>query len=402
MASVNSADKAAGAFTRLAAMLLCIEWVRGAFLVAYLPVFAVSQIGLSPAVVGLAVSVHYLTDSAIKSFAGYLLDKYRPRLVLNGGFALALAGFVLMATSRHGWELVAASGLLGAGLSPAWIVCLSQVSEENRAASMGKLYIYWMAGLGLGPVLLNLVWGAGDRAAVAAIAAVFAIGWLLAAGAPARVVSRAQAHVPLREQIGRLRDGLKRSKLLLPGMLLQTLAAGMLVPFLSTFATDQLGLSHAQFSAAMITGGGSVVLLLVPMGKWYDSRGGKSFLVAGLAAFALSLCGLTGVHSFAGAVSAALLMGCAYATLLPAWNALMAHHVPADAAGMGWGVFSSVEGIGVVVGPLLGSALASAGGAAAPFWVSAAIFGALSVWYLRAPSSLYPHPTSADLGKSPA
>lgn len=121
-----------------------MEWVRGAFLVAYLPAYALEGWGLSSSIVGIAVSVHYLTDSLIKGFTGYLLDRFSNRKVLHGGFTLSMIGLLLMATTHNAWILIAASACLGAGFSPIWIICMSQIKEENRAQQAGSyMHIGW-------------------------------------------------------------------------------------------------------------------------------------------------------------------------------------------------------------------------------------------------------------------
>jgi MFS family permease len=132
-------------FTRLALILFFIEWIRGAVLIAFLPTYVLTSWGHTTSVVGIAVSVHYLTDSLIKSFIGYLLDRYPGRTVLHGGFFLGFVGLLMMVTTHSPWMLIVASACLGAGFSPIWILCMSQVSEENRAQQMGALsYTGWL------------------------------------------------------------------------------------------------------------------------------------------------------------------------------------------------------------------------------------------------------------------
>lgn len=376
-------------FTLLAIILFFIEWVRGAVLVAYLPAYTLMGWGLSASVVGIAVSVHYLTDSLIKGLVGYLLDRFPGRLVLHGGFLLGFTGLLLMVTTHSAWILIGASACLGAGLSPIWIICMSQVKEDNRAQRMGTLYVYWMAGLGLGPVTMNLIIGRSLPLALWMIVLFLAAGWVIAAFVHLEKTTVTRIHASLGEQFGTLWDKVKKGGFLLPGMLLQTTAGGMLVPFLTSYAVKYLGLSHSQLSVVLLTGGAGVVLLLVPMGKWFDHAGGRWFLVLGFGIFSMALFGLTGVSTFGGAIGLALLLGCAYAALLPSWNALMARYIPEDAAGISWGLLFSIEGLGVVVGPLIGSWLASVGNELLPFRVSAILFGVISVVYLLSPARLF-------------
>ncbi|WNS45298.1 MFS transporter [Paenibacillus sp. MMS20-IR301] len=386
----KSKSGAKQAFTRLAVIVFFIEWIRGAVLVAFLPATALSGTGLSVSVVGVAVSVHYLTDSIIKGFVGYLLDRFSGKLILHIGFIIGVAGILLMITTHNPWVLIGASACLGAGFSPIWILCMSQIEQENRAQRMGMLYVYWMAGLGLGPVMMNFILGRSVELSLLFIILFLAAGWMVAAFIQLDQIVVPQVKSSLGKQFNTLWHKIKRGGFLVPGMFLQTMAGGMLVPLLTSFAVKHLGLSHSQLSVVMLTGGAGVILLLVPMGKWFDRVGGRWFLVLGFAMFALGLFGLTSVSSFTGAIVLAVLLGSGYAALLPSWNALMARYIPQESASVSWGILFSIEGLGVVIGPLIGSWLVSFGNELLPFQVSACLFGIISIVYLLSPARLFP------------
>ncbi|MCD9021480.1 MFS transporter [Cohnella silvisoli] len=375
-------------FRKLCFQLFGIEWVRGAIMVVLMPSFAISRHGISLSVVGLAVSLHYLTDALIKSLVGYWLDRY-PRLVLHAGYALATAGLGLMASANNEWLLIAAACLLGMGLSPVWLICLGRVEEKNRAAQMGVLYVYWLAGLGSGPILIGYAMDLGNRIAFLIVLAFIVSGWALALTTSIPKRSYSLGNIPLKEQLASLVEKMKKARFLLPGMLLQTTAAGILVPVLSTFSTEHLALTHSQFSIVMMAGGASAVIALIPMGKLFDAFEGKWFLVIGFSVFAGALYALSYVETFASVAVISIVMGCAYATLLPAWNAMMARYVPEDSKGMGWGILSSVEGMGVVIGPLIGSWLAGGHRLTLPFLVSSGLFALIGLIYLITPIGFY-------------
>ncbi|BBH19742.1 putative glycolipid permease LtaA [Paenibacillus baekrokdamisoli] len=376
-------------FRRLALALFFAEFIRGALLVVLLPSYGASHLGFSLSIIGTAVSLHYLIDSFIKGFVGYLLDKLSPRLVLNVGFLLSALGIGLLMTAPNVWVFLTGAGLVGAGFSPLWLMCLGQVEEESRAAQMGKLYIYWLAGLGLGPVSIGYMIDIGYGTAFAAIFCLCFIGWMISGMTAITMSANTEDKVTLRQQLTGLWRRMSKGGFLLPGMLLQTLAGGMLVPVLSSFVAERLAFSHTQFSILLMTGGACVIGLLIPMGKLFDRFGGKWFLAGGFGAFALALYGLTQVTTFLAAEALTLGMGVAYAALLPAWNTLMASYVPENSKGMGWGIFSSVEGLGVVFGPLLGSWLASGGHLSRPFMISAFLFAVIGIVYAFSPSRLY-------------
>jgi MFS family permease len=364
-----------------AVILFLVEFVRGAYLVSYLPSYAVDELGFAVSVVGIAVSVHYFADNVIKSFVGYLLDRFSVRLIVSTGMFISLAGLWIMQYVHSAWLLVTAAAILGIGGSPIWLVCLSTVQEDKRAEQMGFLYTVWLAGLGLGPVLINFLLDRSDKLSFWILFGM----WFVACLMSLQLSSRRRGSykpVSLKKQFHMLMRRLKFMYPLIPGMILQTMAAGMLVPILSGFATENLGLTHSQYSYVLVAGGASTLIFLVPMGKMSDRRGRKWFLVAGFGAFSVLLYALTFVSSFSFAMLAAVLLGFSYASVLPAWNALLAHFVPRDQQGMGWGIFSSVEGIGVILGPLIGGWIAAQYTASLTILISAMLLAAIALFYL--------------------
>ncbi|HBI03075.1 MAG TPA: MFS transporter, partial [Paenibacillaceae bacterium] len=190
---------------------------------------------------------------------------------------------------------------------------------------------------------------------------------------------------PLKKQWNSLVERLKEMKVLLPGMILQTTAAGMLVPILPSFATKTLGLTYTQYSLILILGGTSAVLGLIPMGKFSDRGGKKWFLVIGFALFAICLASLTFSTNLYSSIAIAILLGVSYSAVLPAWNAILSYQVPEGQEGLGWGIFSSVEGIGIMIGPIVGGGIGSLYGENVTVWLSAILLGGIALFYLLLP-----------------
>lgn len=63
----------------------------------------------------------------------------------------------------------------------------------------------------------------------------------------------------------------------------------------------------------------------------------------------------------------------------------MAGFVPPDQKGMGWGILSSVEGIGIMVGPVAGGWLADLFSEGVTVTVSATLLAGIAVVYLLIP-----------------
>ncbi|MWC27784.1 MFS transporter [Paenibacillus sp. MMS18-CY102] len=367
------------------AILFLVEFIRGAGVISFLPVYGEKTLGLSLDIIGVAVTAHYITDTALKLVIGYLLDRMSARFVVQGGLLLTTIGIALLPYATSAWLFIMASALFGIGISPIWIVCLTRVSEDRRATQMGYLYTIWFVGLGAGPIAANLLLDYSRKWTFMLLltmsVAALALSLLMRAGRAHGV-----SQIPLGQQLAILRDKLRQMRLLLPGMILQTTGASMLVPILPSFASDQLGLTGAQYSLLFVVGGACTVGGLMPLGRLSDRIGGKKwFLVIGFACFALTLYSLAWAPSFGKCLLLAGALGLSYAAVLPAWNALLASYVPPKQQGLGWGLFSTVEGIGVMIGPIVGGVIASRIGVPSVVWYSAVLFGLIGLFYLWFP-----------------
>lgn len=365
-------------------ILFLVEFVRGAALISFLSIYGTRHLGLDLDVIGAAITASFLTDTSVKLAMGYLLDRFSIRTVVGTGQLLSLIGFALIGYADTPWLFISGAALYGVGLSPIWIVCLTRVREDNRGAQMGVLYTIWLVGLGSGPIVTNLVLDVNMNAAYWMLAVITLVGWLLTWA----LSSTREMHidrVPFRKQIAILGSRIREMKVLLPGMVLQTLGAGMLLPILPSFASDSLGMTSTHYSILLTVGGGFTVLGLIPMGKLADRLGKKWFLVAGFLLFGVILYMLTLKPSYGLALLWALILGLSYAAVLPAWNALLAAYVPPGQQGLGWGVFSTVEGLGGMIGPYLGGVLATALSASWVVGLAGTLFMMISLFYVFFP-----------------
>ncbi|ADO56694.2 MFS transporter [Paenibacillus jamilae] len=368
-------------------VLFCTEFVRSAFLFSFLPNFAVNESGQTVALVGLAVSLHYTADTLIKCVAGYLLDRFSLRWLLPATFVLMLSGLAAVFVSPYAWGLVAGSVMLGMGASPIWLICLEKIRLTERAAQIGAIYTVWLACIGLGPITINLTFDYGFVPAFRLMAALLAVGCIASFGINRTTPLHLQ-NVSFAEQATRLRRRLVQLKWLLPGMVLQMTAAGLLLPILPGFAADHLGLSQPQYSIMLIFGGAGAMLFLVPMGKLADRWGHKQMLFAGFVSLTVILALLiVSMPPPALTMLFAFMLGLSYSAVLPAWNAVLSYLVPEDQKGTGWGVLSGIEGLGIMIGPVIGGWIASQYTNEAAISISAALLAVLALFYLILPQN---------------
>ncbi|MFD2613837.1 MFS transporter [Paenibacillus gansuensis] len=370
-------------------ILFLVEFVRGAALISFIPIYGEKGLLLPLGIIGVAITAHYITDTALKMFIGYLLDRFSIKFVVHTGLLISFAGLFLIHYASYPWIFVAAAALYGVGISPIWIVCLTQVSEKNRATQMGLLYTIWLVGLGAGPVVSNFIMDISYNLTFWILVGLSFLSWILALLITNEKTSSIRK-ISMRRQFQILGGRLRQMKLLLPGMVLQTLGASMLVPILPGFAESELGMSNTQYSYLLLAGGGCTVLGLIPLGKLSDKLGKKWFLVIGFLIFGFGLYSIsTGKPGIAEAILWAVVLGISYAAVLPAWNALLAAYVPPSQKGLGWGIFSTVEGVGVMIGPALGGLLAQWYGTSTTVVLSAILFAVIALFYMFFPFRVF-------------
>ncbi|MDI3280152.1 MAG: MFS transporter [Bacillota bacterium] len=375
--------------------LAAVEFARGALFISILPTYITTQLGYGVAVSGLVLSAHYLADTLFKSPLGWLVDRYGGRRILSLALPWVLFSVFLLQSGHSPWLLVLAAGLYGLAAAPTWPSVVGTLIElsppEERGGIMGAVNMAWLMGSGLGTILVNFLISSTFQRAFWAVEAVLALGLLLALGLRLRQRRSSRHHQvdhpSLRQQLDRIWKHLASIRALLPGMFVQTLSIGMLLPVLAPYARLQLGLTQAHYAYLLLAGGGVTVLLLVPFGRLADRWSYRGFLTLGFALAALSLLLLVDVEKVVWVYALVCLLGAAYAMILPSWNAVLTRTLPSTVRGTLIGFFMSVEGLGVASGPVLGAKLWEILGPQVPFHASAAVLAVMAVFYL-----LYPLP----------
>lgn len=370
-------------------ILLLMEFTRGAFFLTFLPLYAVNYLGISIAAAGLAVSAHYLVETLFKGAAGWQLDrKGYPVLLL--GMLLGLAVLLIMKYSESPVVLTFGSAAFGLAVSPVWLAVISGVAPvqlKERATRMGLVFAVWLLGGGGGPVIINFFISRDYDLAF----------WLLIAlWGCALLVTLFM--IPLTErktggssgfsfwkEISLLAQNQAVKKILLPGMFLQTMTGGLLLPLLPLYAQDRLGLNPNQYAVLLLAGGAAAAVSFLPMGRLADSFRLKTLLGCGFAMSAASLALFSIAREPISAYLLAALVGFSYAVVLPAWNNLLAKVISPERQATGWGVFSTIEGLGIAVGPALGGILAKTYGISAALVLSTVLLAVMSCFYFIYP-----------------
>jgi MFS transporter, DHA1 family, multidrug resistance protein len=374
------------------------EFVRGALTLSMIPTYGKSVLGFAVEWTSLALSIHYLADNLLRSPAGWIADKFGQRTLLLTGFGIALISIFWMMHATTIWSLIGSLALYGFGVTPMWPSAISGIGlatpEKSRAQFMGYLYIFWLAGTGLGPVVINLIIGRTYTVAfwllIAVDIAAFALVWILVRKGTIRVhgaavEKRHHAHIGRAQYWQSLWRNVKEAAFLFPGMFAQTFAVASLLPILSLYAKLILHLSGAMYSVMLVFGGAFAVLLLIPAGKLVDHFGPRKFLVPAFLVAGLTLGICPFFHSVPATFVAVAVLGSCYGFILPAWNSVLDKSIDPDKKGTLWGVFMTVEGLGSAAGPYLGGLVWDTISPRAPFVVSAAVIFVMGLLYMVLP-----------------
>jgi len=168
-------------------------------------------------------------------------------------------------------------------------------------------------------------------------------------------------------------------------MFAQTMTLGLFLPIINAFTQRVLHLNPFSYGELLFGAGAVAVVLMVPFGKLSDRIGIKLPLTLGFALAGASVLALGFSRSFGTALGCGATLALGYAFLLPAWNSLLASVAPGGAEGSLWGVFMSIEGLGLAVGPVLGAFFWGQFGTEGPFWAGSFVLVVMAAFYLIYP-----------------
>jgi MFS family permease len=401
-------------FTPFVVLLLLImfivEFVKGAILVSILPIYMKSVLGISTFIIGWTMALQYLGDNLFRSPVGWLIDKVGYRAVMLTGVLLTFASVVIMVTFSHTFWIIVACTLLGIGTSPLWPCVITgateSVGEQATGTTMSIIYLSWLSGVGLGPVVINFFIGETYTGAFRLLVLLTAVCVVVTFFLPSRRRDEADMKTVLhelkdkrarqqpqeslwirqarkvRQYMGEVRRSLNVSWAFYPALFAQTFALGLLTPVLTLYARTVLNLTPSQYSMFLIAGGAITVLFLIPVGKLVDRWGTRWFINIGLLLSSFTLLTFTFVSSIYVVLALVTLLGIGYALIIPSWNALIASVIPKEKRGAIWGFFLTIEGSGNVIGPIISGKLWDSFGHQAPFVTSGLVLAALFVLQL--------------------
>jgi predicted MFS family arabinose efflux permease len=292
--------------------------------------------------------------------------------MLLWGFWIYAASFAWLILATHTWEIFAALAAMGAGASPLWPAALARLTRgaaPQVGGKLGRVFSTWFLGGGLGVGVATLV----SRAQHPISLQLFILPLLAAALLAVRIRPEpSEIHPTARPAPGRALAAMLRSLVMLAASLVpQIIAAGLLIPIVVPYLEFYRGLDERQLLMLLLLGPGMGLALMTHAGHLGDRLGWRRTyaLALGSVAVLLLLIPLCGSNLWLLAADFAGI-GIGYAFVLPAWNSILVRLLPQDVRGAGLGFAMTIEGMGGVIGPLIGGLLWEWTTPSSPFFLS--------------------------------
>ncbi len=375
--------------TLLAITIALVEFVHGALLFVLLPTMLTQRFGWAMGTTGAAVSTYFFTEVALKLLAGWMVDRLGTRRLLLGGFWLYLAAYAGLIFSRATWQVFVMLAIMGAGASPLWPAALTRLTRETAdgvGGLLGRLFSTWFLGGGMGIALATLISRASHPVSLAVFLLPLLGASVLGFGIPPETPVRTLPRAPATRKLIALM--LRALATLATSLVPQIIAAGVLIPIVVPYLQDIRGLDERHLFLLLLLGPGVALGLMEQAGRMGDRLGRRRTYTIGLGAVALLLIALPLCRSMWALVVDVVGIGVGYAFVLPAWNSILLRLLPADVRGAGLGVAMTIEGMGGIIGPLVGGLLWQWYNPSSPFYLSGGLLllaaGASTQWRGRA------------------
>jgi MFS transporter, DHA1 family, solute carrier family 18 (vesicular amine transporter), member 1/2 len=334
-------------FTDIVAYSICVP---------VLPDFA-HRLGASPTVIGLLFASFGVTLLAVSAPMGAVSDRVGRKGPLAVGMLILAGATVLFARADSlGW-LFAARMLQGAADAVTWVVGFALIADRYRPDERGRVMGYVMSGTSLGimlgPSIGGWLYEAGGVAlpfeCTAALALVCAVGFAVM---PSGMRATATAS-PSVWTVARV----PTVALCAVAVVATGATIAMLEPVLPMFFTRSLGFTPSQIG--WLFGGAAVSSIVMPFvwGPLTDRWGGRRLTFLGLALTAAWLPVMATASSFKTAMFLMIVQWIAIGLIVTPSLAYMAEttsSIGGDVYGVGYGIYNTAWGVGILGGPALG------------------------------------------------
>ncbi|MFD1672127.1 MFS transporter [Agrilactobacillus yilanensis] len=319
---------------------------------------------------GLAFSITFLAKAIVSPLWGRLADRKGRKLMCLRASGVMTITITLIAMTTNVWVLIvlrAIQGSFSGYINNAQAIIAAEAPSDKKGQAMGTLATGQVTGTLLGPLIGGFLAGRfGYRASFfIAGALMFVVFWTTLFFVHEQFKPIAAAAMrPIKAVFSTI-----SAPRVLIGVFLTTLvvqaSATSIQPIVSLFVRQLLG-GHGD--VAMISGivsaapGMATLIAASSMGRVIDHVGAQKILVLGLIAAVLVLVPMVFLQNVKEFIFLRFLFGLSDAAVIPAYQTLMTVNSPKDAFGRIFSYSQSFQAMGSVIGPMLGSFIASLAG----------------------------------------
>jgi len=356
--------------------------------VPLLPLYA-DSLGASGLWLGIIFASFPISRILITPIFARLSDRKGRKIFIAGGllaYGVISFGYIIVTTVPQLVLLRLFHGIAGALILPiaqAYVGDLSPPGEEGRW--MGYANAAFFSGFGIGPLMGGvLTEHAGVDIAFIAMGGLSLLAFIITTIFLPEIGSRrtVDSYPSIRDiSRSRMMGGLFSFRLAL------TLGRGTFFIFLPILAVNRLGISPSLVGILLAAHILLVSLLGIPSGRIADRLNRRLLVVCGCIVSFVFLIAVPNGDNFGLLLALALMGSLGSAIAVPAASALVVEEGRTYGMGSSMAVFSMAFGIGMVVGPIAGGAIADFAGLNSAFYfgAGATLAGAgLFIWLSKA------------------
>ena len=396
-----------------------IDMVGFLIVLPLLPFYG-ERYGATETTIGLMISIFAFAQLTSAPLWGRLSDRLGRRPVILGSLAVTAAAFVLFGLAESVWVLFLSRAVQGVGSGTTGVLqayVSDSVPPDKRTKALGWVTAATSAGVMVGPLLGSAAFRLGEGApgflAAGMCGLNFLFAWLLlpesigseagrddaereaaiavaSAGGPEAPPPPPPRRTSLRRTLFHVltHPADERSRLIWVyalGMMAFMAMNGVMVLYLErAFAVSEENIGWFY----TYVGGVSLLMRALVLGPVNERLGdvrtlrlGTLGLCLGLAAIPLPRLLLPGhdVAAFAGLAVVVVLVPVGTALLFPATTSLVSRLSVRTETGQNLGVQQAFGGVARMVGPIWSTAVFQYVGISAPFWLAAALMGAVGL-----------------------
>ncbi|MCY1569848.1 MFS transporter, partial [Staphylococcus pettenkoferi] len=344
-------------FVILLIVLFLMEFVRGMFVLSYIPLIPnINNISIMFST--LLMTLHFIFDALSNFFIGFILKKTGSKIVINILLTISLIIYVLVYIYPDNLIiLVLASIILGIAVTPIWVSILAAAKKKTRGQQMGYVYFGWLGGLLIGMVFMNVISDVYSKSAI------ITMPFLILTSLVIYQFTNNEYNLLVNEvkkvELSKTKEIIRKHFPLVLGISIQGLAISTLLPILPLYAINVKGTSATEYTVILTLGSIGCVISMLTFPKIIDRYNKIMYfiIVFGFLFYSLGIFSIVFVKEISILYFIAIFIGSIYGILLPTWNAFVASFIPKSEKEETWGIFNSLQGLGAMLGMLIGGTL---------------------------------------------